>query len=784
MKLTIPHVLAVNHLSATEANEPFVFHPSAAQSRGNDGDRVVEQTRREISEIVRELAATSRQEITIGQYTSILCDRTLRAMSAEGVVIWKNTGLSATDTLQMHPIARLGRITDRSIPDDGVTPHQSLLSLVATDAAPVVVPATPGANDPDVPANPTNFPAALVPIDVGNASSPIYLIEVFLDPEGGVAIQRGYLRFVCQVADLAGEYFRSEQLRTLMWQQDLAEKIDHAISSFHRVDQTDSLIALLVDIVADIFSLDRVAFCQIDLANQSRKTKKRKNRLIAVSHVDSIDHQSPAVQRILKFAEDKTSSNQTNWFANDPAFPTDLTKAPEAVSQQNVVEQQKETGDSDGEIAVALDPVFALIAKPTGTSSADAGYRLLGYRRCNDDGTSQSGLQSFQQKELCRLAEHASMGLDRIDASQSSLIANLLRRKSSGVCQTAPTWKTAVKRVAVVTIIATVMIVPVPKNIEATATVRAENTQRICAVRDAVVQSISVKHGQEVSPDQVLMTLSDPGLEQQLITLSGRRAVLAEQQTMLTETLVDASSRDFKNFENVQSQRSIVDEELASITNQLDLLYQIKQTLVIRSDREGTIDAWQINERFRGRPVQRGEQLMQVISKDSPWLVDAKVPQRRINGIRRVHKSGDLSAAVSIDDEPTALHQASIVQFGPTLSNKSSISTGGDEAKAAVLLEIQPSSEPNSSRGALPTSTPTASRSGTAATVIFRCGSVPLADLLFGDLYRDMQNRIALHWGVDDSLPQVEPDRAPNEVRQALHQHQSHQDTPNDGLKL
>ena len=78
-------------------DQPFVFSPSSdwrSESilRDKPGSRptdsLVVEARREIAEIVREVAHAVRSERTAKQFITFLADRVLRAMAAEGVIVW------------------------------------------------------------------------------------------------------------------------------------------------------------------------------------------------------------------------------------------------------------------------------------------------------------------------------------------------------------------------------------------------------------------------------------------------------------------------------------------------------------------------------------------------------------------------------------------------------------------------------------------------------------------------------------------------------------------------
>ena len=276
-------------MTSVPTNQPFVFQPAVVTAAAEEPmigapsryeqETLVRDARREITEIIREIADATRSDRTVGQFSSLLADRMLSAMSAEGVVIW-HRDLQTPDA-EFLPVKRCGGITDRTLPPECVATHQAMLCEVAREGAPVVVPATPGASEPTAPANPTDVPAAVVPIE-SDPSTPqtAYLLQVFLEPEGGLTTQRGYLRFVVQMADLAGEFLRTAELRRLKQSGQMTERVDAGISRLHQSSRCEQVQATIVDAAAELFDFDRVALCILDPPHSSfgRCQSRQSNR--------------------------------------------------------------------------------------------------------------------------------------------------------------------------------------------------------------------------------------------------------------------------------------------------------------------------------------------------------------------------------------------------------------------------------------------------------------------------------------------------------------------------
>ncbi len=674
-------------MTTTTTHEPFVFRPHAVpHAAGNGGasdtDALVNETRREIAEIVREIAVAVRSDRSAGEFFGLLVDRIQRAMAAEGVIVWQ-----ATDA--MRSVRRIGRITDQSIPSESVETHQRLLAAVASDGQPVVVPATPGAMDPEIAANPMEVPVALVPIEIEPVTDgPSYLLEVFLESNCGVATQRGYLRFVAQMADLAGEFLRSEQLRSLRRRQRLAAIIDAEILNLHRIPDRNRLAAAIVDGAADIFGFDRVGLCLGQPA-----------KLAAVSHVESIDNRSAAAKQLCEAATVQLDVDGCRWMTENST-------------------------DRD------------LVLRAVVTDPASPSWRMV----CLQVAEVQP-IADPCRGELIRYAQHANLAWEKIVRLESipagRLLASLALSNESS--KSVRRRKLAVSLALGIVILAAALF-PVPLVIRSTAIIRPEQVQAITAPRDALVDEIHVQHGQLVSKGQLLLKLIDPDLEEQLTTLTGRRSVLVQQQSHWTEALVDTASHEMDRLEQVQGESRLVSEEIQSIDDQLAVLHRAAAALQVRANSDGIVDAWQIEQRLQSRPLRRGDWLLQVIAVDTPWTVEAQVSPPRVAALNNADQDQSLFINVSLDSEPGQTFVARLKRIGPVVAGEAA-----SPKSTAVLLSVD-----EQAAHRLAARQGTSHPSGAPATVMFHCGTAPAVYVLLQDVFRSARRTAALYWAGDN----------------------------------
>ncbi|MCG8650988.1 MAG: HlyD family efflux transporter periplasmic adaptor subunit, partial [Pirellulales bacterium] len=300
-------------------------------------------------------------------------------------------------------------------------------------------------------------------------------------------------------------------------------------------------------------------------------------------------------------------------------------------------------------------------------------------------------------------------------------------------------------------------VLPVPLKVYSTATLRPANVQTLAAPRDATVDQIHVVHGQSVHAGDLLVTMADPVLDQQITSLLGRRAVLAQKQTQWTHALVDSKYQPGQR-ERAQDERRLIAEEILSIDEQLAVLNRMRESLQIRADRDGIVDAWQAQQRLHRRPLRRGDPLLQVIGEDSPWLVDVRVDQSRVSHLQDAQRQGSLRSTVSLIATPETCWQAAVVQVGPALAE-------GDHAsrsQTAVLLRLD-ASAPDSAAAAADSGSVSSSGSGlqpgAPARVMFHCGTAPVAYQLFQDLIRSTRGALKLYFSSAATSPRSSGDQ-------------------------
>lgn len=716
------------------ANEPFLFTPemsapssgTASRSPAASGGESVDHARQEISQIVREVAAAQRSERGRDQYLRFLADRILRAMAAHGVVIWHapdDVSSQSEGMFRYRAEHRIGAITDQQFDNQRSVIHDRLLLEVAGQNSPVVVPPTPGAAEPDVPANPTEYPAAMVPIPVDpTLSLPSYLLEVFLEPGGSPASQRGSLRFLAQMGNLASEFLRTDQLRVLSRRLGTFDQCTRAIDELARLTSTRRIEAGWVDAVSRLMDCPRAALCRVD---------RGRTEIVAVSHVERIDQHSDAANAIRRAAETALRCNSLIAFAS---LQPDRRSGVERRSGSSEEHSSAHPPAVLPRWVVALGPEsrwrLVLLESSDASASEDT-----------DLGTDQDTEFQWLLHRLLLGGHQAWMAAHRIEAIPGARLWNRLTttdcdelsesRLGDDAAESRGVYSPLRRRLGLLTAIALtttlLMCLPIPSLVPASGLIRPLELDTYHATADSTVQTLHVHHGQSVRRGDTLATLVSSDLTERKTNLLGRRSVLMQRRERANRALVSASD-PAKGLPDGMSEQEIT-EEVVAIDRQLKIIADCQDELVLKARRDGRVDAWRLQERLSGRPLRRGDAVLSVIAEDTTWVIDATIPQRRVSRIDHAIVDERFTAEVSTRWRPGEVQPATAHRFGPVV-------TDSVDGTPGVILRMTLASAPRLGDQPL---------AETPARVAIRCGHTSIGWFLLEDVIQWLQTRVGVY---------------------------------------
>jgi hypothetical protein len=178
-----------------------------------DADQV-ERAKREIQGLVQEISELSRSEISPAEFYDAMLNKVVAALAAPGGAVWTVSEGGGLQLAYQINLQQTGLIDNQV----GQQQHGRLLHqvLIGADGALIAPHSGTGDatdNDENAAANPTDFLLVLAP--VLNDQGPQGVIEIFQRSGARITTQRGYLRFLLQVCEFAGDFLKGRRLRHL-----------------------------------------------------------------------------------------------------------------------------------------------------------------------------------------------------------------------------------------------------------------------------------------------------------------------------------------------------------------------------------------------------------------------------------------------------------------------------------------------------------------------------------------------------------------------------------------
>ncbi len=262
---------------------------------------LVEQTKQQIRHLVREIAQLSKSDISPAQYYESLLNRVVSALAAAGGVIW--TVEQGRLDLQYQINLRQTGLADS--PQDQQR-HGRLLQQVLQSGEGMLVAPHSGTGDDGEAANSTPFLLLLGPLKSDQEVQGI--VEVFQRPDTAISVQQGYLRFLMQMCDLAGDYLKTRSLRHFTDRQTLWAQLEQFTRLVHRSLDPRSTAYTIANEGRRLIECDRVSV-GICRAN--------KCRIEAVSGQDTFDKRSNVVSLLARLATAVTATGEAIWYTGD-----------------------------------------------------------------------------------------------------------------------------------------------------------------------------------------------------------------------------------------------------------------------------------------------------------------------------------------------------------------------------------------------------------------------------------------------------------------------------------
>ena len=667
---------------------------------------LLDQTRQQIRGLVSEIEALSRSDVAPAEFYEGFLNRVVQALAAEGGAVWV-LGEGGRLELAYQVNLRLTRLADRR---EDQEKHGRLLRKIITSGEGSLAAPYSGDGDGQT-GNPTEYLLVMGPLRSDQDVQGI--VEVFQRPNPRPAVERGYLRFVQQMCELAGDYLKTHSLRLftdrqVMWTQ---------------LEQFTRLVHQALDPRATAYTIANEGRRLIECDRVSVAVKYGgKSRVESISGQETFDRRSNTVALLDKLASVVVAGGEPVWYSGDTS-----SMAPQIESAVEAYVDESHTK------AMAILP----LAKPHEKEDSIDHPKPPEYigaliiEQITEEVFTQGMIRRI---EVVR--DHCSSAMSNSIEHQSLFLMPVWRTlgKTRAVVAARNLPKTLTIAGILLAIVAAMFLVPRDFKLQARGALEPVVKRDIFAGVSGEVVQIHAEQGKTVKEGEILLTMKDPDLEVQLQDVLGQIQT-AQGNFRSARNKLDQLSNNPTNqpdellqLATLEGELRIEQDKLRSLGVQSKILRNKIERLTVRSPMKGQILTWQVRDKLDNRPVEKGQVLLTVADPSQDWDLELKLPEDRMGHILRAMQEQGTDA---LDVEYIAATDPGVTRWGKIKSIHNIAEVHGEEGNIVLVrVKIDKSdllTEP---------------RRGATVTAKIHCGRTSLGYSLFHDLISWFQSRI------------------------------------------
>lgn len=568
---------------------------------------LIEQTKQQIRSLVAEIAQLAKENISPSDFYGGFLTRVVSALAAVGGAVWT-----------VNEEGRLALQYEINIQQTGLREneeaqiqHSKLLYKTLTGGEPVILPPHSSEGE-DGAGNPTDFLLLLGLIKTDLETGGI--VEVFQRTDSGISTQKGYLRFLLQMCELAGDYLKSHQLRHFSDRQSLWTQLE----DFTRV------VHASLDPRETAFTISNEGRRLIECDRLSVAIRKGNKCVVeAISGQDVFDKRSNLVHLLNKLATAVVRTGDPVWYTGDTR---DMAPQVEEAVQDYVDEAHSKT--------VAILP----LRRPEPPEEDDPKKR--------PEPQPCIGALIVEQIEDNRVPATMLPRVDVVCKHSSTAMANSLEHQNLFLM---PVWraignsrwivsartlpKTLTITGAIIAVILFLCLWQTDFNLESKGTLEPVAKQGVYAAIDGDVHELYVQHGTKVVKGQPLLKMHSYTEEVEWYKTDGDlKSAISELDAK--KRALNAPDLRPDEINRLRGEKAALEEKIKSLRKTMEVLNKKSAELTVRSPIDGLVVTWNLEDRLKTRPVQHGSTLMKIADPSKPWIVELHMPEQRMGFVQ------------------------------------------------------------------------------------------------------------------------------------------------------
>lgn len=677
---------------------------SLAQKAQEDNPSVDEQlvgeTKVQIRALVQEIAELSREDIDSDSYFSSFLAKTTAALASIGGAIWLADDESTSFTLKHQVNLKATGLVDDP---EAQTSHHKLLSATFEQGETIVVP--PGSMSNEAVGNPTDCLLIIAPLKISRTV--VGLVEIFQRTGAGPKTQRGYLRFVRQMADMAGEFLASQRIQEFAIQRKIWQRLEQFIRLVHQGLDLKQTAYTLANEGRRLIECDRVS-----VALGSRKCTVQ-----AVSGLDTIERRAEQVRKLSSLASACLRAGQPIWYDGQA----------EQLPPQ-IESRLQDYVDLSHATMLAIVPLFE--SDPSAESAENAlTQRKLGVLIVEQ--LSDAEITPTLRYKTQIVAEHGQAALTNSQEHDRIFLMPVWKRLGKLVSLLDPEnrWKSLAVVGLIAGVIAFLTLFPYSFGLSANGRLVPETKFEVFAQADGVVKTVFVTDTGDtiVRQGETLGSMKNSDLELEITNLEGK---IAEAKTNIDSAQQRWSASDLDRDEKfeISSQISQNQQVVTSLSKELEIRKQDLALLQIQSPAAGRVVTWNARQNLLNRPVKIGQNLMTIVPPETTWQLEIQLPEKRLNHLLLAQQSQQTPLKVSFG----LLSNPGVEFEGTVLSVDSKLDVYSDDGNAALVRVAFDNGQID----------PELLLTDTRVTAKIHCGERSIGYVIFHELIETVQSKL------------------------------------------
>lgn len=677
---------------------------------------VADQMRQQIRVIVREIEGLSRAEIAPEEFYEGLLNRVVAAMAAEGGAVWIANDAGRLELAFQINLRATGLADDQAAQER----HGRLLMKVQKSGQGTLASPNSSHEGQEV-GNPTPFLLVLAPLK--NEQEVAGIIEILQRPGNLPNVERGYLRFLSQMAELAGDYMRGQRLRQLTDRQAMWSQLEQFTRLVHRDLEPQETAYTIANEGRRLIECDRVSVA----------TRRGSSyRLKAISGQEGFDRRSNLVSLLERLITTVCRGGEALWYNGDSAnLPPQIEEALEAYVDESHTKY------------VAILP---LVQSKSGKKPADTDDpntprgETLGALVVEQ--ITEQALAPGMQRRVEVVRDHSALALSNAIEHHSLFLMPIWRLL--GKSRAIVALRNLPKTLAVIALLLggliALFLVPKEFTLESRGMLEPVAKREIFAEQTGIVTRIDdLQQGKTVEAGQLLATLTSRELEAEISSTQGEIDSLDKVSQSVANALRVSGVPEIERA-RLNGERAKTQAQIHTLQQRLEILYAQQKQLVVLSPIRGILTTWDVRNKLLNRPVERGQKLMTIADPAGDWQLELRMPEDRMGHILGARKQ--LQAKTPAGSPKADLRVTFILATHPdielsgTISDIHTIAEVQGEEGNIVLIKVAIDAKKMRDVGI------TDLRPGATVMAKVHCGQTSVGYAWFHDVIAFVQSRI------------------------------------------